>query len=586
MTQREFLIGVDFNSQDLSKLKLPTYNGLPTIEPSGSIIFNSADSNIYISDGSNWSEISGGGGNPYVVVNGSNAFPTATGFEAIGIGGDSKANNSNAIAIGYFDKAGNSSISLGTFVDTENSTNSIGIGNQISIESNRNVVIGYQSSVSGEANVIIGDNASCFYDEDGSNIAIGKNASVYGGDFGIALGDGAVANRNLSNAIGFRSRSDSQSVAYGYQSKAESSRTTAIGPEAESLGERSVSLGSDATSGHGFGYYAADDTVAIGHLSYAKGEGSVSLGSRASSGSIYQNDNYAIAIGYSSYAYGTDAIAVGRQSTSSGRQSVSIGYQARGFGSDSVVIGPNNTTFYSDDTIVIGKGILTSNGDTYGSDSVIAIGENVRIGTEKDTSDSIAIGVNASAQGNRAISIGPSTKALNNNSVALGGAAFSVPYRLQSDGSTSYIVSSEALNNSSTALGPRARSSADFAISIGTGVFSSGLNSIAIGRGANGLGSVGLWATESTGEDSIALGTQSAALADRAVQIAKGINNTANTLQYLSNTIANSSGIEAPVFAGTPTTSPREGSIAVDNTSGSERLCAYVNGSWKCSALT
>lgn len=149
--------------------------------------------------------------------------------------------------------------------------------------------------------------------------------------------------------------------------------------------------------------------------------------------------------------------------------------------------------------------------------------------------------------------------------------------------------------NETIALGFNQSIGANNTIVIGklqTGNFA---DTVLIGRGNNttGVGAVTIGLFNSSSESSISIGRQAIASSTRtialgfdaeatgadAVQIGTGDNTTASTLQYLDNTIANSDGIQAPVFATAPTSTPADGSIAIDNVANT--LYFRSSGAWQ-----
>lgn len=100
---------------------------------------------------------------PYVVINSIDSLPTATGYNAVAIGPDSHSPDSTGVSIGYYNLAGNSCVSIGTFCDTGSTTSSIAIGREA--------------------------NAGSPTSEGSNNIALGTNAVVFSNN-SIQLGSG------------------------------------------------------------------------------------------------------------------------------------------------------------------------------------------------------------------------------------------------------------------------------------------------------------------------------------------------------------------------------------------------------------
>jgi len=158
--------------------------------------------------------------------------------------------------------------------------------------------------------------------------------------------------------------------------------------------------------------------------------------------------------------------------------------------------------------------------------------------------------------GNMAIGEGASADGI--NSIAIGNNANSVD-QFFSFSNIAVGANATALGDNSITIGADASNESAFGIAIGDGVTLEGANSIAIGSqltiGVNG----------SPALRAVAIGGNIGPSANNAVQIGVGTNNTENSFQYLSTTIANSEGIQAPTFTTTPTSNPVDGSLAIDN---------------------
>ena len=190
--------------------------------------------------------------------------------------------------------------------------------------------------------------------------AIGLEAQALG-DSDTALGYGANAHGDTSVAIGNQANaSGSQSTAIGPHSHASGSSSIAIGPHSHASGSSSIAIGGGSAA-------PSDLSIAIGGGSAAPSDLSIAIGYRANV-SYYNNATNATVVGpnaianaFQSTAFGTIAkangentTAVGPNATADGESSTAVGYDTSAGGNYSVAIG-YNATADENDSIAIGS---------------------------------------------------------------------------------------------------------------------------------------------------------------------------------------------------------------------------------------
>ena len=181
------------------------------------------------------------GGNNYLATNITSTLPTATGTEALALGGENTSGGEMSMSVGFRANAsGDNSISLGAnLADTTTDaigTNAVAIGNDAKALSNDNIVIGHnamggdeQDATTAVGGIVLGHNAISnnsdtvaiggWADASGDNaIAIGNstdedNQTIVGSANGIALGYQVLVGAGSTSAIaigqGARVRNDS-----------------------------------------------------------------------------------------------------------------------------------------------------------------------------------------------------------------------------------------------------------------------------------------------------------------------------------------------------------------------------------------
>lgn len=279
-----------------------------------------------------------------------------------------------------------------TCVDPANTSNTVGS------PSGRNAIAcGYNTSTSGSQAIAVGANAAAASQsvvvgndtraEGVGSIAVGSDDSGESGDGGYsdlpALNDKGVV-RAITNG------DHRQTITYGIAS-------TAVGAHAQALSKGSVAIGVGATSGDG----GVSDTtwnatransnteaIAIGALSHAQSERSIALGAGAQALA-----EHAFAAGFEAQATQAKSVAIGFDARATGEDAYALGYKSRARGENSIALGTgsaagastgnatskqetiaigNNTQAYAAQAIAMGSDIRAS-GD-YG----IAIGSNTQ----------------------------------------------------------------------------------------------------------------------------------------------------------------------------------------------------------------
>ena len=222
---------------------------------------------------------------------------------------------------------------------------------------------------------------------------------------------------------------------------------------------------------------------------------------------------------------------------------------------ENIQIGNDITTNASTRSVVIGHTItLNSN-----CPDAILIGQAPAVAP--NSTNPIAIGPAAGISGgsDNCISLGSSASCTSNNTIALGPSATASGLSTVAIGDSVLTDNSSFSIDESVAIGARASVNPTSAITPGAVVI--GVDAAA----ANGVGQVAIGDTAVTG-------------AANAVQLSTGTNNTANTIQYLTQPIANNFGIQAKTVAVTPTDAATDGTIQVDNVA--DALYFRSGGAW------
>ena len=302
-------------------------------------------------------------------------------------------------------------------------------GTQNTITADHGLAAGFKNTVSGRYSNALGQESN----------ASGENS--------LAIGREANANTDDSIAMG-----------YGAQVKTGTNRNNqafvkgiAIGRAAISQGLQGVAIGSSAA-------HYRDNAVAIGNNAQARALEGIAIGNNAESG--IQNDpdykvNNSVAVGNSARAHGGSGVALGNDTYALGGSSVAAGNAAWALGERSTAIG-NNAHSEGYGSIAMGReasALSTQDGDkknvvAIGDDAQatgsrsIALGVSAQAGTlervrdrsvykdnpelitklkaQKEVTDAVAIGSEASVQENEGLALGSKATVNNVRGVALG----------------------------------------------------------------------------------------------------------------------------------------------------------------------
>ncbi|MBC8716389.1 YadA-like family protein [Ochrobactrum sp. Marseille-Q0166] len=246
------------------------------------------------------------------------------------------------------EKLGAGAILLGNTSTTAAGENAVAIGNAAFVGTGAigGVSVGYGALVQTDAinSIAVGSNAQ-IRNGSTSSIAIGRSAIVgLGGaavpaSYGIAIGDGALAQRNFA-------------IALGKSAKAADEDTIAIGQNSSAAGTYGIAIGRGATGSGGTAF------VALGAESKASREYATAVGRAAAAGGYRSS-----AFGSNSEALADYSTAIGTGSKSSALYSTAIGYRSAANGQRSLALG-NNAQANIENSVVLGpdSGVNASNG--------------------------------------------------------------------------------------------------------------------------------------------------------------------------------------------------------------------------------
>ena len=377
--------------------------------------------------------------------------------------------NTDSVAIGEGSVGnGDRSIAIGKNANT-NSYESIAIGNDSKTTSNNNIAIGKGARSEGNNNSLALGNGAVATGNEGA-LAIGRDTKA-GGRNGIVLGRGAETTANDSMALGYQAKAENTSaVALGSNSKAAGDNAIALGSLAETTSPRAIALGYNAKAKH-------NNAVAVGWGSNALGATSVALGAGSKATG---NDSYAI--GYGSISTGEQAMAFGNSSKAKTKYDIAFGAKAetrdQGAGGYSIAIGYGAVSGSKD-------GVYSSNGGNNAGSVAIGTGSYTGVNNDgRSSNSSVALGAGA----------GTSFRSLDTNGMPAGNAtdvdnndevlrkAFGVKdvfgdYKKIAGGTNGYT---NVAINEATALGRNARAIGDQSVAIGAQTIA-GMGSVAIG---------------------------------------------------------------------------------------------------------
>ena len=324
------------------------------------------------------------------------------------------------------------------------------IGTAASAQGKASLAMGHSALATGDQSIAIGSaNPTPMKDDKGTPYTAydGTTNTQANAVRSIAIGQGAKSDTEDSVAMG-----TSAYVASGSNYKGEGYvRGVAIGNRATSKGIQGVAIGNTAA-------HYRDNAVAIGNAATTYAKDGVAIGNNAESG--IQNDptykvNNSVAVGNSARAHGGSGVALGNDTYALGGSSVAAGNAAWALGERSTAIG-NNAHSEGYGSIAMGReasALSTQDGDkknvvAIGDDAQatgsrsIALGVSAQAGTlervrdrsvykdnpelitklkaQKEVTDAVAIGSEASVQANEGLALGSKATVNNVRGVALG----------------------------------------------------------------------------------------------------------------------------------------------------------------------
>ena len=324
------------------------------------------------------------------------------------------------------------------------------IGTAASAKGEASLAMGHSALAEGKQSIAIGSaNPEPLKDNKGTKYTkYDKTTNTQAtADRAIAIGQGAKSNTVDSIAMG-----TGANVAVGTNYKGENfTHGIAIGSNALSQGIQGVAIGNSAA-------HYRDNGVALGNNAKTRAMDGIAIGNNAESG--IQNDpqykvNNSVAVGNSARAHGGSGVALGNDTYALGGSSVAAGNAAWALGERSTAIG-NNAHSEGYGSIAMGReasALSTQDGDkknvvAIGDDAQatgsrsIALGVSAQAGTlervrdrsvykdnpelitklkaQKEVTDAVAIGSEASVQANEGLALGSNATVNNVRGVALG----------------------------------------------------------------------------------------------------------------------------------------------------------------------
>ena len=324
------------------------------------------------------------------------------------------------------------------------------IGTAASAQGKASLAMGHSALATGDQSIAIGSaNPTPKYDDNGTPYTAYDETTNTQANAArsIAIGQGAKSDTEDSVAMG-----TSAYVASGSNYKGENfTHGIAIGSNALSQGIQGVAIGNSAA-------HYRDNGVALGNNAKTRAMDGIAIGNNAESG--IQNDpqykvNNSVAVGNSARAHGGSGVALGNDTYALGGSSVAAGNAAWALGERSTAIG-NNAHSEGYGSIAMGReasALSTQDGDkknvvAIGDDAQatgsrsIALGVSAQAGTlervrdrsvykdnpelitklkaQKEVTDAVAIGSEASVQANEGLALGSNATVNNVRGVALG----------------------------------------------------------------------------------------------------------------------------------------------------------------------
>ena len=226
------------------------------------------------------------------------------------------------------------------------------------------VAIGTQAVSEGTQGVAIGNRAAHYRD---NAVAIGNNAKTYAVD-GVSIGNNAES--GIQNDPNYKVNN---SVAVGNSARAHGGSGVALGNDTYALGGSSVAAGNAA-------WALGERSTAIGNNAHSEGYGSIAMGREASALSTQDGDK-------------KNVVAIGDDAQATGSRSIALGVSAQAGTLERV----RDRSVYKDNPELITK-----------------------LKAQKEVTDAVAIGSEASVQANEGLALGSNATVNNVRGVALG----------------------------------------------------------------------------------------------------------------------------------------------------------------------
>ncbi len=319
---------------------------------------------------------------------------------------NTQANGKNAIAIGSKGRA--------------EKDDSIAIGTSAQAALNGNIAIGQNAVANGVGNhpLAKADRNDVRAEKYGPAIAIGGAANAQGRN-ALAIGNGAQVTGNQDGiAVGAYSEATERSLAAGYKAIAGGSQSVALGSFAGNNASLAVFIGTNA----GANSHNNRLGVSVGHDAgkNVMGTENVAIGNAAGVG-VIGNTNYALGSRAGQYVRGADNFAglIEAGSHINGTNNIAIGKQA-GSGTDNNPLNFNNTIAMGANAEAKGEAAVSlGSGARANAANAIAIGATFLTGSDSVNNSKLP-GTGAIASGESSLAIGNNSKANNTKDVALG----------------------------------------------------------------------------------------------------------------------------------------------------------------------
>ena len=381
----------------------------------------------------------------------------------LAIGDNAKASGIGQVAIGYASNAQKPDIDKANTAAPNKADYSVTVGHYAGAD---------YTGTNNYRSTLIGDNAGRYGEEGTQNTAVGSLAGMYvKGSNNVALGIGAGSGSatdklEVSNttAIGNAAKAlTHNSISIGLNSKSGKADTftgensIAIGNTAEAMGTSSMAMGFRASTSNGHdaiavGTYATTENqkaTVIGSYSAATGRQSLTIANN------YDSKNLKPV----SVASGARATVIGAETTVSGDNSVAIGDTNTIASARTYALGNNiNAAAGTDDSLVFGTRAAVSARDTIamGNTAQAKTRHSIAIGQDSSAGDDSA---NAEQKGVSAVAIGHGAQANYYDAIAIGARATVAPAAGNTTAADSIAIGVEATadNYKTTAIGTYAR---------------------------------------------------------------------------------------------------------------------------------